>query len=394
MKKQVENENLRLIVLESAKELGNKIDEYLLDAYNLNKDEYTFIIPVREVTFDDGHGKVEIGDTVRGKDLFILTDIGNYSLTYEMHGFINHKSPNDLMMELKDVLSAANAQAGKMNLIMPLMFNARQHRKNTREPLSCGNALAELERNRKLEKLITFDIHDEGVEHALHNIEFDNFYATTSILENLITDLPVNELRNIVFVAPDNGATGRRNVYLNSFNSPYVNKEAGSFVKVRDYNKLVNGSYPVVSHDYIGSENLEGKTAIITDDMISSGGSMVDTIIELRKRGVKHVYVCVTYALFTKGIDKFKKLYDENLLDGIYTTNLSYIPDEYKKENWLHVCDTSLYLANIVYNLHNELSISNLLKDKSAPIKMLNEKFEKFISEELKEEKVKKIGVK
>ena len=375
MKKQVENEKLRLIVFESAKELGEKIDKHLLKMYGLNDEEYTFIVPIKEVFFNDGHTKVEIQETVRGKDLFLLTDIGNYSLTYTMHQMVNHTSPNDLMIELLDGIGAMNSHADKINVIMPLLFAGRQHRRNTRENLMCGYMLHLLDMNQHIKSVITFDAHDQGVEHAMFNTEFDNFFATNTILENVINDLSIDDLKNIVFVSPDNGAVGRRNVYLNSFQSENIHREAGSFYKQRDYNIVVNGKNPIISHDYCGNDNLEGKTAIVTDDMISSGGSMFDVIDELKKRKVKKVFVIVTYALYTEGIEKFNKYFNEGLLSGVYTTNLSYIPESFKKKEWLHVCDCSKMISNVIYNIHNDLSISDILRDKSEPIKRLEKKF-------------------
>lgn len=375
MKKQVENEKLRLIVFESAKELGEKIDKHLLKMCGLNDHEYTFIVPIKEVFFNDGHTKVEIQETVRGKDLFLLTDIGNYSLSYTMHQMINHTSPNDLMIELLDGIGAMNSHADKINVIMPLLFAGRQHRRNTRENLMCGYMLHLLDMNQHIKSVITFDAHDQGVEHAMFNTEFDNFFPTNTILENVINDLSIDDLKNIVFVSPDNGAVGRRNVYLNSFQSENIHREAGSFYKQRDYNKVVNGKNPIISHDYCGNDNLEGKTAIITDDMISSGGSMFDVIDELKKRKVKKVFVIVTYALYTEGIEKFNKYFNEGLLSGVYTTNLSYIPESFREKEWLHVCDCSKMISNVIYNIHNDLSISDILRDKSEPIKRLEKKF-------------------
>ena len=377
MRKQVEKDNLRLMVFKSADDLGNKIDEHLLKLYNLDKEKYTFITPIKENFFEDGHFKIEINETVRGKDLFLLTDIGNYSLEYKLRGAINHTSPNDLMMELKDGIGACNFHAKNINIIMPLLYAGRQHRRNTRENLMCGMMLHEIDTMSRIKSFITFDAHDQGVEHAIHNMEFDNFYPTNTILENFINDMSMNRLKKIVFVAPDNGATGRRNVYLNSFNSKYIHREAGSFVKQRDYNNLVDGKYPIIGHDYCGNEELDGFTALVSDDMISSGGSMFDVIDELKKRGVKYIYIAVTYALFTKGIDEFQKYYDEGKFDGLYTTNLSYIPEEYKKAKWLHVCDCSKDVAEIIYNIHNDLSISDILRDKSYPVRLLEKKFEK-----------------
>ncbi len=374
MKKQIEEEKLRLIVFKSALELGQKVDECLLDMYQRDKEKETFIVPLKENFFEDGHLKVEIDETVRGKDLFFLTDIGNYSIEYKMHGFINHTSPSDLMTQLKDGIGACNCHAEKINIIMPLLYSGRQHRRNTRENLSCGASLRELDNLSRIKSFITFDAHDEGVEHAVNHMEFDNVYATNTILEQFINDLEPERLRNLVFVAPDNGATGRRNVYLNSFNSRFINKEAGSFIKQRDFNNFVDGKYPVISHDYCGNGDLTGKTAIVTDDMISSGGSMLDVVDELKKRGIEHIYIITTYVLFTKGIDMFDRYYQEGKIDGVYTTNLSYIPEEYKKE-WLHICDCSRLLSEVIYNIHNDLSISGILKDKSKSIKLLEKKF-------------------
>ena len=207
-------------------------------------------------------------------------------------------------------------------------------------------------------------------------MEFDNVYVTNMILSQFINDLDTEDLKQLVFVSPDNGATGRRNVYLNSFNSPHINRQAGSFYKQRDYNNLVNGKYPVIAHDYCGNNDLEGRTAIVTDDMISSGGSMIDVIDELKDRGVKKIYVITTYALFTKGIEKFDKYYQEGKLDGVYTSNLSYIPESFLNSPWLHVCDCSKLVADIIYNIHNDLSISEILTDKSTPVKLLERKFQ------------------
>ena len=375
MRKQIDKDNLRLMVFDSAKELGDKVDYHLLKMYHLDPEKYTFQVPIRQNFFEDGHLKIEIDETVRGTDMYMLTDVGNYSIEYKMHGFMNHASPNDLMAQLKDGIGACDCHAKNINIIMPYLYAGRQHRRNTRENLACGMTLHELDGMASVKSFITFDAHDQGVEHAIHNMEFDNFFPTNTILTSLISDLSKNRLKNIVFVAPDNGATGRRNVYLNSFNSKHIHREAGSFVKQRDYNNLVDGKYPVISHQYCGNSDLEGYTAIVSDDMISSGESIFDVVDELQKYGVKYIYVVVTFALFTKGIDKFNKYYEDKKIEGVYTTNLSYIPKEYQEEKWLHVCDCSEYLANIIYNIHNDISITGLLRDRSLPMKLIEEKF-------------------
>ena len=377
MKEQLENEKLALIAFKSALELGQSVDKHLLDLYHYDSSKYTFLIPTNEFFFEDGHSKVEINSTVRGKDLFFLTDIGNYSITYNMFGYVNHTSPSDLMNQLKDGIHASDCHAENVSVIMPLLFNGRQHRRKTREALSCGTALREIDSMPRIKNFITFDAHDQGVEHAAYNMEFENFYVSNILLKQFIEDTNIEELMDTVFISPDSGANNRRDIFLNSFNYKEVKRAAGGFYKVRDYNHFVDGKYPVISHEYIGSDHLDGKTAIIVDDMISSGGSMIDTIDELHKRGVKHTYVMVTYALFTKGINDFKKYYEDKKLDGVYVSNLSYIPDSYKKEPWLHVCDCSSYMAKIIYELHNNMSLTNTLSDRSIPIKTLEKKFSK-----------------
>ena len=375
MKEQITNEKLRLMVFESAKKLGNMVDEHLLDMYNLDKEKYTFIVPIKESFFEDGHLKVEIKETVRGKDLFFLTDVGNYSIEYKIHGLTNHTSPSDLIMQLKDGIGACCCHADKLNIIMPLLYAGRQHRRNTRENLTCGQVLREIDNVSRIRSFNTFDAHDQGVEHAISNMEFNNFSASDVILDRFINDLSIKDLERIVFIAPDNGATGRRSIYLNSFKSPYIYREGGSFIKKRDYNTLVDGKYPIISHDYSGSDDLSGKTAIVVDDMISSGGSMLDVIDELIKRNINKIYIIVTYALFTEGIDMFDKYYHEGKISGVYTTNLSYINEDYLDAKWLHVCDCSQEIADIIYNIHNDLSISDILRDRSYPIKLLEKKF-------------------
>ena len=375
MKEQIEQEKLRLIVFKSALELGNMVDKHLVMKYNLDPEKNTFIVPIKEYFFEDGHLKSEIQQTVRGKDMFFLTDIGNYSIEYKMHGFTNHASPNDLVAQLKDCINAGSRHFDKVNVIMPLLYNGRQHRRNCRESLSCGDALAEFDSIARMKSFITFDAHDQGVEHACRNMEFDNFYASDVILEQFIKERSIDELKNIIFVAPDNGAVGRRSLYLNSFVTPAIHREAGMFVKQRDLNTFIDGKHPILSHDYSGNNDIEGKTAIVIDDMISSGVSIFDVVKELKKRKVGKVYVITTYVLFTKGIDEFDKLHHEGKLDGVYTTNLSYIPEEYKSAEWLHICDCSKEIADIIYNIHNDLSISDILRDRSSSIKLLEKKF-------------------
>ena len=368
----MDEDSLKLIILKSAESLGTKVNEHLKELYG---DSQSFIVPIKETWFNDGHGKVELLETIRGKDVFIFTDVGNYSMEYEMHGFTNHTSPNDLACQLKDAIGACKCHAGNLSIIMPLLYAGRQHRRIGREALTCAAYLHDLDEDPNVKRLITFDAHDEGVQQAMFHTEFDNFFATNTILEQFINDTDAERLKKVVFVAPDFGATGRMNFYLNSFNSEYITKDAGSFYKKRDYNTIVDGKNPIIEHSYSGSDNLEGSTAIVIDDMIASGGSMFDVIDELKRRNAEHIYIINTFSLFTKGADKFKEYFEAGKFDGIYTTNLTHIDKELENESWLHIVDVSEYIAKIIYNLHKGYSISELLRDKSYPSKVLEKKF-------------------
>lgn len=366
-------EKIKLIVLKSALEYGKRVDEELKNLYQTDE---SFIISVKETWFSDGHGKVELLDTVREDDVYIFQDIGNYSMEYMMHGYINHTSPNDLNQQLKDAIGACKCHPKCLSIIMPLLYAGRQHRRIGREALSCAANLRELDDDPFIKRIITFDAHDVGVQQALAYTEFENLYATNEILEAFINETNIEELKDVLFVAPDAGAVSRRDFFLNSYSSEYIKKDAGSFYKKRDYNVIVNGKNPIIEHSYSGNPDIEGKTAIVIDDMIASGGSTFDVIDELKKRGVGHVYIISTFALFTEGIDKFKKYYEEKKFDGIYTTNVSYIDPTFKKEKWLHVVDCSKNLAKVIHNLHEKESISKLMKDRSYPSKVLKKKFE------------------
>ena len=371
MSEEVAKSKLGLMVFNSAKDLGEKVNKHLLEMYGFTGKDDTFIIPIKEFFFEDGHSKVVIDETVRGKDMYFITDIGNYSLTYKMHNFWNHTSPNDLMEELKSGIGACCCHARSINIIMPLLFNGRQHRRNAREDLSCARTLHELDQIKGMKSIITCDAHDKGVEQALFQTEFQNYFPSNTILDAVIRKLPVEDLKKLVFIAPDNGANGRRNIYLNTCNIELNDIKAGIFYKQRDINKVVDGKNPIIAHQYSGDKDLDGYTAFIVDDMISSGGSMFDCIDELNKRNIKKIYIIVTYALFTNGIDKFVEYYKDKKFSGIYTTNLSYIPDEFKKCEWLHVCDCSKDIAEIIYEIHNDFSLEDKLKGRSGPQKSL-----------------------
>ncbi len=379
MNKRVDESKLGLMVFSSAKEFGHKVDEHLRGMYGITNEDATFIVPIKEHFFSDGHLKVVIDETVRGKEMFFITDIGNHSVEYMMHGFLNHASPNDLMEQLKNGIGACSCHAKSINIIMPLLFNGRQHRRNAREDLSCARALHELDEIKEIKSIVTCDAHDPGVQQALFDTEFQNYFPSNTILESVIKDLPAEDLKKLVFIAPDNGANGRRNIYSNTCNIDLNEIKAGSFYKQRDINRVVDGKNPIISHEYIGDKDLDGYTAFIVDDMIASGGSMFDCIDELNKRNIKKIYIIVTYALFTSGIKKFAEYYRDKKFSGIYTTNLSYIPNEFKECEWLHVCDCSKDIARIIYNIHEDLPLSDLLHGKTEPQQALRLKLSSSI---------------
>ena len=377
-KRLVEDERLRLLVLKSCLELGSKIDKHLLDSYGYDSREYTFMLDVKESWFSDGCEKVEIMDSVRNMSVFICSDVYNSSGTYKMRGVEQHTSPNDLMQQLRDTIGACNGHSRDLSILMPMLYAGRQHRRKGREALTCANWLHEFDRKPAIKRIITCDAHDPGVEQALYDTEFENIFLTNVLLEKFINDISLNELKDIVFVAPDNGAIGRTNVYLNSFISPDIRRYLGTCYKERDYNIIVDGKNPVIDHRYIGKDDIAGKTGNIVDDIIASGGSMLDVIDILNSKGLYNIYVFSTFALFTEGISKFDEYYKQGKFSGIYTTNASYINLEYRNKKWLHIVDCSEYLAKFIRYIYEGRSITQLLQDKSGPGKVLKRKFEGY----------------
>lgn len=377
-KELIENERLRLLVLNSCSDLGDKIDRHLVEEYGYDSSKYTFKLNVKESWFSDGCEKVEILDSVRNTSTFICTDVYNSSITYKMRTMLQHTSPNDLMQQLRDTVAACNCHCSDISILMPMLFAGRQHRRKGREALTCADWLHEFDRNVKIKKIITCDAHDPGVEQALGSTEFENIFLTNVILEQFINDVDIDEIKNIIFIAPDNGAIGRTNVYLNSFYHPDVMRYLGTFYKERDYNILVNGKNPVIDHRYIGSDNIAGMTGCLVDDMIASGGSILDVIDSLNNKGVYNIYMFCTFALFTEGVEKFDEYFKMGKFKGIYTTNASYINSEYFDREWLHIVDCSKYLSDFIKYIYEGKSITNLLTDKSGPGKVLKRKFDSY----------------
>jgi len=343
--------NLKLIVMENMKEFGEKVNVHLK---NLTNSEEDLIIPIDEVRFNNGEGKVVIKESVRKKDVYILSDIGNHSITYKMYDYMNHKSPDDHYVDITRVLCAIRNQADATSLVMPLLYASRQHKRDGRESLDCAQALQEFV-HQGVKNIITFDVHDSNVQNAIPRSSFDNFYPTNILLEKFITTEDVDN-NNLLAVSPDNGALKRTRFYANMLGCEL----GGHFEKHRDVYRVVDGKNPILEHEYIGKD-VTGKDIIIVDDMIASGESMLDVARELKKRGANRIYMFSSYAMFTKGVGVFDKAYEEGLFTKLFSTNLSYISDEAKKREWLVVADCSEYLAKIIYTYHIGGSVSPIL---------------------------------
>ena len=372
----IPNGQLAIIALDSIGVLGKKIDSSLVkcrksmingeeDVYLDAKDSY--LIGSDTIRFSNGEGKVVLEDTVRGKDVYILCDVGNYGCIYKMFGRINHKSPDDHFQDIKRVLSAMGGKAKRITVVMPLLYASRQHRRKSRESLDCAMALQELERL-GVDDIITFDVHDPNVQNAIPLISFDNLYPTYEIVKAFLTkekDLPINK-DNMLVISPDTGAMDRAIYY-----SGVLGLDIGLFYKRRDYSTVVNGKNPIIQHEYIGRE-VEGQNILIVDDMIASGESVFDIVRELKKRKAEKIFVSATFALFTEGIDKFDKYYEEGLIERVYSTNLTYIPEEVKTKPWFREVDMSHFIAEVINNLNLDESIAPLL-DATESINKLRE---------------------
>ena len=337
--------DLRLIVLESAKKLGDEINDYL------KKDNEDYIVPIVNDRFNNGEGKITIKGSVREKDLYIISDVGNYDISYNLHGYNNHMSPDEHFQDIKRVISATSGHANKITVIMPLLYQSRQHKRKGRESLDCAMALQELV-SMGVNNIITVDVHDPNIANAIPSIPFDNFYPTNLIIKDLIKDIDIN---NCMVVSPDFGAMERARYYAEKLHT-----DVGVFYKRRDLTKVINGVNEIIEHAYMGSD-VKNKDIIVVDDMIASGTSMIEVAKELKEKGANRVYLISTFALFTSGVDKFIEAYNEGLFNKLYTTNLSYVSNDITNQSWYHEVNCSILLANIIDTLNKRESLENLL---------------------------------
>lgn len=356
--------SLGIIVMNNCKEFGNSIDKKIM---KLRKSSKSNIIPVDIPRFSNGESKAIIMDSVRDKDLYIISDIGNHSETYRMYDYENHKSPDDHYQDIKRVLSAVRGQAERITVVMPLLYESRQHRRKGRESLDCTLSLQELQ-HLGVQTVVTFDVHDPNIQNAVPtSMSFENFYPTNTILKEFIKEEDFKP-EDVVFISPDTGAFDRTRYYANMFQA-----DVGIFHKRRDLSKIIDGKNPVVAHEYLGRD-LEGKTAIVVDDMIASGGSMLDVAENIKKRGAVKVYLISTFAMFTSGVDIFNEAYEKGLFDRLYSTNLTYVNPDAKKMKWYKPVDCSTYASEIINTLNKSESISNIINGKEKILALLEKK--------------------
>ena len=357
---------LGLIVSPGAVEQSKLIDAHLTAwAKEGGRDIESFIVPSDCPRFSSGDGKGLIKQTIRGDDLYILTDMGNYNCKYKMFGHENFMSPDDHFQDLKRLIQAASGKAHRINVIMPMLYGSRQHRRSYRGSLDCAFALQELQ-NMGVSNIITFDAHDPRVQNAVPLMGFDNVMPTYQVLKALLRGFPdlQPDRDNFMVISPDEGAMNR-----NMYYASVLGVNLGMFYKRRDYSRIVNGRNPIVAHEYLG-ESVEGKDVFIADDIISSGESMLDIGYELKRRGANRIFAYATYAIFTNGLESFDKAVKEGVITGVFGTNLTYRSPELRQREWFHEVDVCKYIAYFILALNNDMSVSAII-DPHVKIKQL-----------------------
>ena len=358
---------LKLIVLDSAARLGKQVNNYLVnfrrDVKNIAKNDPAFegyvsdnyIADATCYRFGTGEGKGVISESVRGKDLFILVDVCNHSISYTMNGYTNYKSPDDHYQDLKRIISAVNGKAHRINVIMPFLYEGRQHKRNGRESLDCAYAIEELS-SMGVNNFITFDAHDPRVANAIPLNGFDNYTPPTPFINALFDherDMIIDK-DHLVVISPDEGALNRSIYFAN-----VLGVNTGMFYKRRDYTRIVNGKNPIVAHEFLG-DNIDGKDVIVMDDMISSGESMIDTARQLKEMNARRVYICCTFGLFTNGLKAFDNAYERCYFEKLVTTNLNYRPSELLDRPYYVEADMTKFLADIINMMNHDASMSNV----------------------------------
>ena len=369
---------LGIISLKSCEALGNKINAHIVEWRKEREHEHldspqlrtyardSYLINASVPRFGSGEAKGVIKDSVRGADLYLLVDVCNYSLTYSVGKYTNHMSPDDHFQDIKRVIAASTGKAHRVNVIMPFLYESRQHKRTKRESLDCALALEEL-KDMGVANILTFDAHDPRVQNAIPLSGFDNFtpqYQFMKALFRAVPDLKVSK-DHLMIVSPDEGAMHRA-VYF----SNVLGVDMGMFYKRRDYSTIVNGKNPIVAHEFLG-DDVAGKDVIIVDDMISSGESMLDVAKKLKDRNAARVFVCTTFGLFTDGFEKFDEYYKKGYLDKVVTTNLTYLPPAVDEREYFVKADMSKFLALIIDSLNHDLTIGAVMNPTDKIHKLL-----------------------
>ncbi|MDO5701744.1 MAG: ribose-phosphate pyrophosphokinase [Lachnospiraceae bacterium] len=351
-------------IVKMRKTLGEK-DKSLLSIAGYIEPSY--LVDVKLTRYGTGEGKAVISESVRGADLYIIADVMNYSVTYKVVGHLNHMSPDNHYQDLKRIISAANGKAHRISVVMPFLYESRQHKRSGRESLDAALALRELQ-NYGVSNIITFDAHDPRVRNATPLRGFDNFMPTYQFLRALnkcAPDLDFSSDRFMV-ISPDEGAMNRAVYFAN-----VLGADIGMFYKRRDYSRIVDGKNPIVAHEFLG-DSVEGKDCVIIDDMISSGGSMLDVCSKIKARGANRIFICTTFGLFTDGFDKFDRYYEDGLFTKVITTNLCYRPPELMKKPYYETANMFKYLASIINTLNHDETVQNVKSTTSKIQKVLD----------------------
>ncbi len=372
---------LAIIGMRGCEEICEKINQYLVTwrkdvikkgyvadtlIYEYNRDSY--MIDVRCPRFGSGEAKGIINETIRGYDLYIISDCFNYGVTYRMYGQDVPMSPDDHFQDLKRIISACAGKPRKITVIMPMLYESRQHRRSARESLDCALGLQELVAL-GVDNIITFDAHDARVQNAIPASGFETVQTTYQMIKAIVNTIPDIKIDrdHLMVISPDEGGMSRSIYY-----SSVLGIDLGMFFKRRDYSKIVNGRNPIISHEFLGSD-VEGKDVIIVDDMISSGDSLIDVAKQLKALKAKRIFACTTFGLFVEGVEAFDKAYADGLIDKIFTTNLIYRRPELKTREWYCEVDMAKYIAYIINTLNHDQSMSDLL-DPSNRVKKLLER--------------------
>ncbi len=360
---------LKIIAIGNCEEIGRKIDQKITirrkdalrneekPAFKMSGfDSDTYLVPFECQRFGTGEGKSVINTSIRGTDLFIIADVMNYSQSYTMRGSQSHMSPDDYFMDIKRVIMACSGQPRRITVIMPYLYEGRQHKRNGRESLDCAQALQELA-TMGVDTIITFDAHDNRVQNAIPINGFENFFTSYQFISTVLENNPgmKADKEHLMVISPDEGGM-RRAVYYASL----LGVDMGMFYKRYDYSKLIDGAHPLVSFEFLGN-NVTGKDVVIIDDMIASGHTAFEVAKELRKRKVHKIIICATFGLFSHGIDEIDKAYEQNIFDEIYTTNLCYCPEEIKNKPYYYNVDLSSYIALIIDTLNHDISVNDII---------------------------------